>query len=117
MSAQSYFCTTRYGAYDGQTAPYRTLKMSSGLDGPTYGGKTEFSAYMSRGNSGVIQGESSANTSHTSVNFITYRIPPDPVEENLSIEAASANTLYGEGSGARKRQHMNAFTLENLAQF
>lgn len=59
-----------------------------------------------------MQGESSANTSQTNVNSITYGIP-DPVGEDSSIEAASANAFYGEGSGARKRQHMDVSTLEN----
>ena len=72
---------------------------------------------MSRRNDGVVQGESSANISHTGINFITYRIPPDPVEIDLSIEAALANSLYGKRLGTRKRQHMDASTLENPPQF
>ena len=117
MNAQSYFCTARYGAYNGQTAPYGTSGMSSGSDDPTYGGNTGFSTYISGGNGGVVRRESSANTSHTGVNSITYRIPPDLVEEDSSIEATSANACYGEGSGVRKSQHMDASTLENPSQF
>lgn len=114
MSAQSYFCTAGYGAYDGQTTPYGMSKMSSGSDGPTYDGSTGLSTYMSGGNGGVMRGESSANMSQTNVNSITYGIP-DLVEKDSSIEAASANAFYGEGSGARKRQYMDASTLENPA--
>lgn len=111
VSAQSYFCTVGYRAYNGQTTPYGTSKIPSGSDGPTYDGGTRFLAHMSEGNNGVVR-EKSANISQTKVNSITYGIP-DLVEEDSSIEAGSTNAFYGEGSGARKKQHMEAATLEN----
>lgn len=103
-SPQVHFCSAGFGAYDGQTLPYGT----SSSHGPTY-------------------------TPSGSVNSICYGITKTVVEEcadedepnssdqlasnfhNSSPMTSTVNVLYGEGSGQRKRPHLDHPTLENPA--
>lgn len=70
--------------------------MFLGLDNLTYSRNTGLLIFMFWGKAEVVWGELLRIIFSIVVNSIIYYIPSDPFEEILSIEAASANTLYGE---------------------